>query len=106
MNTLAENRSKVQRALELWTSSKATFWSYTVSHCELAIRLTRPGIRGNLHLTCAACKSISCPVRWNDSRIEIAWGDLGEDITVRDHAAGVTIVCKAVEIDEDVEPVY
>src|SRR5947207_3343397 len=58
--------------LKRWKGGRARFWTYSVSHCGLVIRIERPGVKGNLAIGCIA-KHICGPVAWNNADVEITY---------------------------------
>jgi hypothetical protein len=87
-----------------WRSGWARFWSYSVSHNSFAIRIERPGVWGNLEISCSA-DFISGPVAWENAAIEITYEPrLG--YVIEDRAAGVRVVAATVSLAENAKPVY
>lgn len=56
--------------LSRWRGGRARFWSYTVSHTTLVIRVERTGVLGNLEVSCCPTHIVG-PVEWFDADIEI-----------------------------------
>jgi hypothetical protein len=91
-----------------WTGGMASLWTYTISHGKLVLRLTRPSVRGNLHLTCYDCRRICAPTFWGSVNLQIVEEQTpeGRRLVLRDEANKVEIRCGYLVAAENVEPVY
>ncbi len=104
MNTLT-----AQSEANRWQGAIASMLSYSRSHLELTILLTKPGKKQNLHLVCGDCRYICGPVSWGNASIRIKHrkADLATgEIAVTDKAAGFTVFCNGVRMIRNVEPIY
>jgi hypothetical protein len=63
LSATIDSVDEVRQELARWSGSEATLWSYRVTHSALAIRLTREGVAGNLHVECFGVLRFSGPVR-------------------------------------------
>src|SRR4051812_21965974 len=91
-----------------WNGGMATLWTYTVSNGKLVLRLTRPNVRGNLHLTCYDCRRICAPTFWGNTAMQIVEDPTleGRRYVLRDEAGKVEIRCGYLVAAENVDPVY
>src|SRR5262245_30817956 len=86
-----------------WRGGRGRFWYYSVSLHSFAIRIERPGVRGNLEVRCSA-DFISGPVAWDNADIEITH-EPGVGFVILDRVAGVRVVAATVSLAENVKPI-
>lgn len=107
--TLEERRRDQLRhfptLLGRWRGGRAKLWELTASHQCLTIRIERPGVRGNLHVTCGGPILIHSPGSWDDSCIDVELTEEGVFV-VRDEKAGVPILAETVSLFENCKPIY
>ena len=103
-----EGLDRIQPLLGRWAGGMASLWTYSISHGKLVVRLTRPTIRGNLHLSCYDCRRICAPTVWGGTQVQIAAEDTpeGRRYVIRDEANKVEIRCGFLTAQENVEPIY
>jgi hypothetical protein len=103
-----EGLDRIVPLLARWTGGMATLWTYSISHGKLIIRLSRPSIRGNLHLNCYDCRRISAPTSWGGQQVQITAEDTpeGRRYVLRDDTNKVEIRCGLLTAQENVEPIY
>jgi hypothetical protein len=104
----ADQLDRILPMVSRWTGGMASLWTYTISHGKLVLRLTRPNVRGNLHLTCYDCRRISAPTFWGSVNLQIAeeQSPEGRRLVIRDEGNQVEIRCGYLVAAENVEPVY
>src|SRR3954466_9465549 len=73
-----EGLDRIQPLIARWNGGMASLWTYSISHGKLVLRLTRPTMRGNLHLACYDCRRISAPTVWGGISVQIAAEDSPE----------------------------
>ena len=90
-----------------WEGADGEMRELTVSHRSLLILLRRGLSGGNLLVACLGPQRITGPVHWKDCRLELRVHDSLVDghpgFCLVDVAAGLEIVCGAVEIAENVK---
>jgi hypothetical protein len=91
--------------LRRWRGGRAKLWLLTASHQSLTIRIERPGVRGNLHVTSGGLILIHSPGSWEDCCIDVELTEEGTYV-VRDEKAGVEIRAKNVSLFENCKPIY
>jgi hypothetical protein len=103
-----EGLERIQPLIARWNGGMASLWTYSISHGKLIIRLNRPTIRGNLHLSCYDCRRISAPTVWGGINMQISAEDTpeGRRYVIRDDANKVEIRCGFLTAQENVEPIY
>ena len=103
-----EGLERIQPLLGRWAGGMASLWTYSISHGKLVLRLTRPTIRGNLHISCYDCRRICAPTVWGGIGVQIAAEDTpeGRRYVIRDEANKVEIRCGFLTAQENVEPIY
>ncbi len=103
-----EGLDRIQPLLARWAGGMASLWTYSISHGKLVLRLTRPTIRGNLHLSCYDCRRINAPTVWGGVGVQIAAEDTpeGRRYVIRDEANKVEIRCGFLTAQENVEPIF
>ena len=100
----ADQLRHIPKLLNRWKGGYAKLWSYSVSLRTLAIRIERPGVKGNLQISCYA-EHICCPTMWENANIEVTL-EPGVGYVVQDRVAGVRIVGGPVLVAENVHPVH
>lgn len=103
-----EGLERIHPLLARWAGGIASLWTYSISHGKLVLRLTRPTLRGNLHLSCYDCRRINAPTVWGGVGVQIAAEDTpeGRRYVIRDEANKVEIRCGFLTAQENVEPIY
>src|SRR4051812_2932218 len=83
-----EGLDRIAPLIARWNGGMASLWTYSISHGKLIIRLNRPTIRGNLHLSCYDCRRISAPTVWGGINVQISAEDTpeGRRYVIRDEA--------------------
>jgi hypothetical protein len=104
----ADQLERILPMVDRWTGGMASLWTYTISHGKLVLRLTRPSVRGNLHLTCYDCRRICAPTFWGNVNLQIVEEQTpeGRRLVLTDEANKVEIRCGYLVAAENVEPVY
>jgi hypothetical protein len=104
----ADQLERILPMVARWTGGMASLWTYTISHGKLVLRLTRPSVRGNLHLTCYDCRRISAPTFWGSVNLQIVEEQTpeGRRLVLRDETNQVEIRCGYLVAAENVDPVY
>jgi hypothetical protein len=105
---LIEGLDRVQPLVGKWAGGMAALWTYSISHAKLVVRLLRPGVRGNLHLSCYDCRRVNAPTHWGGTQLQITADDTpeGRRYVLRDEANKVEIRCGYLTAQENVEPIY
>ena len=108
VDAVVEGLDRIQPLLARWSGGMATLWTYTISHARLIVRLSRPSIRGNLHLTCYDCRRICAPTLWSGINVQVVTEDTpeGRRFVIRDDANKVEIRCSLLTAQENVDPIY
>jgi hypothetical protein len=103
-----EGLDRIQPLVGRWAGGMASLWTYSISHAKLVVRLIRPGVRGNLHLSCYDCRRINAPAIWGGTALQIAVEESpeGRRFVLRDEANKVEIRCGYLTAQENVEPIY
>ena len=103
-----EGLDRIQPLVGKWTGGMASLWTYSVSHAKLVVRMIRPTVRGNLHLSCYDCRRVSAPTHWGGTNVQISAEDTpeGRRFVIRDEANKVEIRCGYLTAQENVEPIY
>jgi hypothetical protein len=104
----ADQLDRIVPLVSRWTGGMATLWTYTVSNGKLVLRLTRPNVRGNLHLTCYDCRRICAPTFWGNTALQVTEDPTAEGrrYVIRDEAGKVEVRCGYIVAAENVEPIY
>jgi hypothetical protein len=98
----------VRAAIADFRGGQVQAWSYHVSHCWFAIRLTRSNIPGNLHLCCGTCFFVAFDPCYDEGDIAIAHGvdSEGARCFVVSDGKRLKVCCLELRVKRDVEPVY
>jgi hypothetical protein len=105
MPTAAEKVRAINAVLTLWQGEQAQFWSYTAALAALEIRLFSNRCPGNVHLICSPCVSIAGPVCWERCELTVVADETdGGLFLVHDRHAGMRVLCRQVQVLENVEP--
>ncbi len=102
---LHKHMKKLHTFLKRWEGCHAKIWSYQTSHAKLVIRIKKPGVPGNLHLTCMGTQRVNAPEEWDNCHTRVPPSENG-GLTVTDDAAGVEVLASTVNVAENVRPVY
>jgi hypothetical protein len=101
----AERLQALNAVLSQWRGEQAQFWTYTAALACLEIRLFSSRRPGTVHLVCSPCISIIGPVFWEPCALTVTEEDAEDELfIVQDASAGVRVVCRQVNIIENVEP--
>ena len=104
---IERHRSAATEAVAAWSGATAKIWAYRLTLNVFTVRLQRDGQHGNLHVLCGSCRRISGPTSWNDAHLAIDWGHSERPaIRLFDMAVGFEIVCAAIDVIANVDPVY
>src|SRR5262249_45050739 len=98
----------IRVALKPLLGGNVQIWSYHVGHCWLAIRLTKAGVPGNLHLCCGVCWWVAFDPDYEGAWVEVSEGVDPEGLAcyhVRD-GERLQVRCQQLAVKRDVEPVY
>src|SRR6266404_2370461 len=105
MSKPAERLQAINAVLSLWLGEQAQFWTYTAALACLEIRLFSTRRPATVHLVCSPCLSIRGPVFWEPCALTVAAEDAEDGLfIVQDQSAGVRIVCRQIDLFENVEP--
>lgn len=93
--------------LNRWKDADGELWELTRSHKSLQILLQHPLKKGNLVIACIDPRCIEGPVRWKNTDIEISLrqltGPTDIGFSVEDRRSGLSVVCGALELKENVK---
>jgi hypothetical protein len=93
----------INAVLAKWHGQQAEFWSYTAALATLEIRLSSARRPGNVHLICSPCVSLQGPVYWERCALTVVAEDSADEpFVVQDEAAGVRVLCRQVQVLENV----
>lgn len=96
--------------LSEWRNARVQLWLYHVTHCRMALSLSRVGEREALYVLAAGCRRVSGPLQWENADISILGlpPEMGIRATKRiiDAGAGFELWCSdiAVAIGDAVVP--
>jgi hypothetical protein len=104
MGKEAERLRALNAVLSQWRGEQAQFWTYTAALACLEIRLFSRHRLGNVHLICSPSISIMGPVFWEPCALTVTAEDAeDEHFIVQDASAGVRVVCRQVDLIENVD---
>ena len=88
--------------LSAWRNARVQLWLYHVTHCRMALSLSRDGEREALYVLAVGCRRISGPLQWESADISIDQVPLqaGNWATKRiiDAGAGFELWCSDVAL--------
>jgi hypothetical protein len=109
MNEQDKADALTSNLIQKWQGGYACVWEYTVSLGRLAIRITKEGQEGNLHIICLSCSHICGPFDWEHGSFEVIKtkaDNVTKRYVLKDAKNGFELQCGLLSAIENVEPFY
>lgn len=105
----AQELAGIQGELDSLRGATAVWWTYTVSHGVLEIRLLRAGFVENTHLVCEGCGWLAGPAGWTDANLVVSLNDdpgRRGALAIEDRRVGFFVTCGLIRFAHDVAPLH